>query len=163
MLSAVILMLVQHAQADEYAGVLRVIPVVPAGAQRLIALDDLLRLRDIDSLSLSADGSHFAVLVRQAVPERNSYRTGWFVGSTVGGDLTFVGDGGDARLLTFADGTTGGETSGGPAHWSPDGLWVAYPVRRKGEVQLWRSRGDGRVVEQLTHNPADVRDFAWSE
>jgi dipeptidyl aminopeptidase/acylaminoacyl peptidase len=158
-----ILTLVQHARAEETPDVLRAMPIVPAGAKRLIALDDLLRLRDIDSLSLSADGSHFAILVRQAVPERNRYRTGWFVGSTAGGDLTFVGDGGDARLLTFPDGTTLGDISGGPGRWSPDGTWVAYLVKRNDEVQLWRSRRDGRVEEQLTHNAADVRDFAWSK
>src|SRR5882762_2712831 len=161
--ATVMLAVVLDANAQTNPDVLRAIPSVPSGALRSITTDDLLRLRDIDSLSLSPDGSHFAILVRQAVPEQNTYRTGWFVGSSTGGDLTFVGGGGDVRLLTFPDGTTGGEIAGGPGRWSPDGKWLAYPVKRNNEVQLWRSRSDGRVVEQLTHNSADVRDFAWSE
>jgi len=159
----IVFTLMPRAHAEEIATVLREIPFVPENPKRLIAIDDLLRLRDIDSLNLSPDGSHFAILVRQAVPEQNTYRTGWFVGSSTGGDLTFVGGGGDVRLLTLPDGTTGGEIAGGPGRWSPDGKWLAYPVKRNNEVQLWRSRSDGRVVEQLTHNSADVRDFAWSE
>jgi hypothetical protein len=162
LVGAMLLTSVPHTRADENGDALRAIPVVPAGAKRPITLEDLLWLRDIDSLSLSADGSHFAILVRQAVPDRNVYRTGWFVGSTSGGVLTFVGGGGDARLLTFPDGTTLGEISGGPGRWSPDSKWVAYLVKRGGEVQLWRSQRDGRTVEQLTFNAADVRDFAWS-
>jgi len=150
-----------HAAAEESVDVLRAIPNVPATRKHLMTIEDLLRLRDIDSLSVSADGSHFAILVRQGIPERNTYRTGWFAGAAAGGDLVFIGDGGDARLLTFSDGTTLGELTGGPSRWSPDGIWVAYALQRQGEVQLWRSRRDGRVVEQLTHNAADVRDFRW--
>jgi hypothetical protein len=58
LVSAMTLTGVQHARAEESPDVLRAIPVATAGAKRLITLDDLLRLRDIDSLSLSPDGSH---------------------------------------------------------------------------------------------------------
>lgn len=157
-----VITLAQQCLAVDGESVLNKIPSVPTAAKRRIALQDLLQLRDIDSLSVSPDGVHFAILVRQAIPERNAYRTGWFVGSTAGDSLTFVGDGGEPRLETDVDGTTLGDVSGGPGRWSPDGDWLLYPVQRNGQIQLWRSRRDGQVAEQLTHNAADVRDFVWS-
>jgi len=150
---AVFLTVVPQTHADEVAEALRAIPAVSPSPKRPITADDLLRLRDIDSLSVSADCTHFAILVRQAVPERNTYRTGWFVGSTAGGELTFVGDGGDAGPMTLMNGTTGGEIAGEPGHWSPDGDWLAYTMKRNHEVQVWRSRrrrGGGAVDAQCS-------------
>lgn len=139
------------------------IPQVEAGAKRLITTDDLISLRDVDSFSLSPDGQKFAVLLRQADPVANDYRIGWFIGSTDGGELTPVGDGGEARLAKLLTGTRGGDIAGSISRWSADGQWIAYTVQRDGEVQLWRSRVDGKIQEQLTRNAADVRDFVWSE
>ncbi|HEY0941588.1 MAG TPA: Atxe2 family lasso peptide isopeptidase [Steroidobacter sp.] len=139
------------------------IPHVEAGAKRLITTDDLIALRDIDSFSLSPDGKRFAVLIRQADPVANDYRTGWFIGSTDDGSLTFAGDGGEARLSRLLTGRRGGDVVGSASRWSADGQWIAYTVQRDGEVQLWRSRVDGKIQEQLTRNAADVRDFVWSE
>lgn len=160
---AVALILTPHVHAEVSEDALRTIPVVPVTAKRTMTIEDLLLLRDIDALSVSPDGSHFAILLRQAVPEKNGYRTGWFVGSARGGALTFVGDGGEASLLVWPNGTRGGEVSGSAGRWSPDGMWVAYLVKRNEEIQLWRSRRDGGMREQLTRNAADVRDFTWSE
>jgi hypothetical protein len=133
------------------------------GPKRHITTDDLVRIRDIDSLSVSPDGQRFAILVRQAVPEKNQYRTGFFTGSLRGGSLTWVGDGGEERVLRFPNGTTAGDFGGSVSRWSPDGRFIAYMVKRNGEVQLWKSRSDGgEPQQQLTRNASDVRDFAWS-
>lgn len=139
------------------------IPSVEAGPQRLVTTDDLIGLRDIDSFSLSPDGKKFAVLIRQADPAANDYRTGWFIGSTDDGTLTAAGDGGEARLMTLPTGRRGGDIVGSVSRWSADGQWIAYTLQRDGEVQLWRSSVDGKVQEQLTRNDADVREFVWSE
>src|SRR5258707_5253324 len=128
------LLLVPSTHAEDDGGALSSIPVVARTNPHAWAASDLLLLRDIDALNVSPDASHFAVLIRQAVPERNTYRTGWFVGSTTGGNLTFLGAGGDARLAVWSNGTTGGEIAGGPGRWSPDGKWLAYAVKRSGEV-----------------------------
>jgi len=45
----------------ESTELLAAIPDVATTEKHLMTLDDLLRLRDIDSLSVSADGSHFAI------------------------------------------------------------------------------------------------------
>ncbi len=148
--------------ADESAALS--IPQTVSGPKRHITADDLARLRDISSFSLSPDGERFAILVRQAVPQKNSYRTAWFVGSLSTGELIPAGDGGEVRLLTHPDGDRGGEIGGSVSRWSPDGRFIAYTVLRNGEVQLWTSSTDGSAVQrQLTRNPSDARDFSWSE
>lgn len=139
------------------------IPSVSEGELRRITTDDLARIRDIDSLSLSPDGARFAILVRQADPERNTFQTAWFVGDVAGGSLVQVGDGGEARLLTRPTGRRTGDFGGSAGRWSPDGRWLAYTVLRNGEVQLWRSRVDGSGQQQVTRNRGDVREFAWSD
>lgn len=134
-----------------------------SAAARPITVDDLSGLRRIDTLRLSPDHGKFAILVRQADVPANSYRLQWCVGSTAGGALIPVGDGGDARLAVGAMQAYGGAFERPAARWSPDGRWIAYTVSRAGEVQLWRSRIDGRAQEQLTRNAADVRNFEWSK
>lgn len=149
--------------AAKAAGPAIVIPDHIEGPKRNITTEDLARLRDIDSLSLSNDGERFAILVRQAAPETNSYRTAWFAGAVAGGALTYLGDGGETRLLVKANGHAVGDIAGSLSRWSPDDRTIAYMVRKDGQVQLWTSRTDGQGQSQATHNAADVRDFAWSE
>nr|WP_298723577.1 Atxe2 family lasso peptide isopeptidase [uncultured Steroidobacter sp.] len=140
------------------------IPEVPSSAPRPITVEDMTTLRRIDSLTLSPDKRRFAILVRRADPRANVYHSGWFVGAVGGGALTYVGDAGDARLAREGPGgSIGGSIERRAAKWSPNGLWIAHTSLRNGEVQLWRSRTDGSGQEQVTHNPADVREFSWSE
>lgn len=130
--------------------------------KRSITIDDYATVRHVDTLSPSPDGTRYAVLVRQGDPKANEYHWGWYVGHTHGGSLTFVGDAGEARPFVDAVGNSVGEIGGREARWSPDGQWIAYLVRREGEVQLWQGKVDGSVQRQLTHNAADVQEFVWS-
>lgn len=140
------------------------IPRTVSGPKRHITADDLARMRDIGSFSISPDGERFAILVRQAIPEENSHRTAWFVGSLRTGELTPAGDGGELRLLTHPNGDRTGDAGGSISRWSPDGRFIAYTVLRDGEVQLYRSSTDGSAAQQqVTRNPSDVRDFSWSD
>lgn len=140
-----------------------VTPWSGAMAERRITVEDMSSLRRVDSLRLSPDHSKFTILVRQGDARANSYHLTWFVGSTAGGAMTAVGDGGDARLAIGVNQTYGGAFERPPVRWSPDGRWIAYTAARAGEVQLWRSRTDGGKQEQLTRNAADVRKFEWSQ
>ncbi len=118
---------------------------------------DLLRLRDVDGISISPNGSWVIYQVHQAVLETNDYRASWYVVSTAPTSTPVrVGDGGDARW-DFV-----GQWLVDQPQWSPDSRWVAYTVLHGGALQLWRSSPDGRVREQLTHNAGDVRHFAWA-
>ena len=138
------------------------IPTVTDGPRRTVTVDDVVRRRIADTLTLSPDQRRFVIFVRQARPEANDFVTGWFVGSVNGGPLTQVGDGGALLPTEMWTGHMPGMVSGGQARWSPDGAWIAYTLRRDGELQLWRSRTDGSRQEQLTRMPGDVRDFAWA-
>lgn len=137
------------------------IPQPEPGPLRDVTVSDIARLRDIDSLSVSPDGKRFAILVRQADPARNDYRTGWFVGDFTRQALNYVGDGGEARLLVGPSGGSTGDFGGSVARWSPSGNWIAYTRKVDGAVQLWRSPMDGGPQEQVSHNAGDVRDFIW--
>lgn len=139
------------------------IPEVVDGPDRNVTIEDITRIRNIDTASVSPDGKYFAILVRQGNPNSNEYRGSWFIGSTDGGRLVYAGDGG---IVLPAVGQTGdiiGEVVGPESRWSPDGRSIAYLVRGNDGVQLWRSRLDGAIQEQLTRNAADVREFAWSD
>lgn len=141
------------------------IPEPGRGPSQLVSVEDMAALRRIDALSLSPDGQRFAMLVRQGDAAANVHRRGWFVGNTRGGALTPIGDGGETRLAAIS--TTNkytGDLFAEPAvQWSSDGHWIAYTLERHGEIQLWRSKADGSVQEQLTHNGSDVYDLAWSD
>ena len=151
-----------HANADGTTNALN-IPEVQTMAKRTITIDDLAAVRTIDSLSVSPDGQRYAILVRQANPSTNDYRSAWFSGRTQGGELVRLGDGGEVRPRVMPTGHMPGEIGGSESRWSPDGRWLAYTVRSNDQVQLWCSRIDGGVQEQLTNNAADVREFAWSD
>lgn len=138
-------------------------------ATRPITASDLISIRDIgasafdDVISVSPDGAHVAFQVQQGDATLNEYRTGWFVTSTTaGGAVTSVGGGGDVMLHGEASGRIGGTRLTIQAKWSPDSEWIAYRLKLNGETQIWRSRRDGSLQEQLTRNAADVSDFTWS-
>ncbi len=138
------------------------IPEVAPGPLRDITTRDLIGVRDIDTLALSPDGRHYAMLVRRAVPEENRHQTGWFIGPVAGGAPAYVGDGGDARLREDPNGRTVGAIIGSPGRWSPDGRSLAYFAQIDGEVQLWFT-APGGSARRVTASPADIRDFAWTD
>jgi hypothetical protein len=74
-----------------------------------------------------------------------------------------LGTGGDLMLQPAAFGRSSGSRAEFVARWSPNSEWVAYLRKTGGEVQVWRSRADGSLQEQVTHNAADVTSFAWTE
>lgn len=152
-----------QASTDSNRSVLSIPEIAAVKTKRTVTVDDLTAVRTIDALSVSADGQRFAILVRQAEPSINEYRSAWFSASTRSGDLVCLGDAGQAFPRVMPTGHIPGMFGGSEARWSPDGQWLAYTVRRDQQVQLWRSRLDGSAQEQLTNNAADVRDFEWSE
>src|SRR5688572_2356127 len=71
------------------------IPASVSGPQRAITTQDLALIRDIDTISVAPDGERFAVLVRQARPELNTYISAWYLGTASGAPLRFLADGGE--------------------------------------------------------------------
>jgi dipeptidyl aminopeptidase/acylaminoacyl peptidase len=138
------------------------IPKIEAASPRAITIDDLLSLRHIDTLRVAPDGRHFAIFLRQADANSNRYRTALFVGDVDRGDLRFVGEGGEARPAADPTGHIVGDFGVQPIRWSPDGRWLAYTRTLEDSTQLWLSRAEGGVQKQLTHNAANVQQFAWN-
>jgi dipeptidyl aminopeptidase/acylaminoacyl peptidase len=132
------------------------VPVVKDSAMRPITIDDMVALRRIETLRMSPDRTKFALLVRQGDATSNEYRGTWYVGDSNTGTLTYVGNAG-----AIAPNPTGEFLRLNP-EWCPDGRWLAYLLRRQGEVQIWRSDVIGRTQMQVTHNAADVQRFNWS-
>ena len=115
------------------------------------------------AFSISPNGQWLAANVRQGDAKTNRFRTAWFVISThKAGSAVKVADAGDIWLSQLPDGRVAGGFISSPARWSPDSQWIAYLLKHDGEVQLWRSRSDGSLTEQLTRSAADIQDFAWS-
>jgi dipeptidyl aminopeptidase/acylaminoacyl peptidase len=151
-----------EAQAGLQAPAALQIPVDAEGPPRTITAGDLVGLRDIETFTVSPDGKQLAFLLKRANAAANRYDIGWFVVPVAGGDPIYVGDGGEPQFWTLENGDRNGDLHFEAGRWSPDAQWIAYLVSEGGRVQLWRSRADGRVREELTQLDADVRSFRWS-
>jgi dipeptidyl aminopeptidase/acylaminoacyl peptidase len=117
------------------------------------------------ALAVSSGGRFAAVETHRADVDANTYRVRWTVVPLDGsGEVQDVGDGGDALLFRRIDddGTVNGSWVSEAPVWLPDDQWLAYRRSARGEVQIWRSRRDGAVQEQLTRNRSDVEAFVLS-
>lgn len=137
------------------------IPASVSGPKRDVTTRDLALLRDLDSISVAPDGERFAILVRQARPELNTYITAWYQGTASGAPLRYLADGGEAMQILVNSHEESGEFGAGLGRWSPDGRSFAFLSKRDGQVQVWVVDAKGRS-RQVTRNAADVRDFVWS-
>lgn len=137
-------------------------------ARRAITAMDLVTLKDIGGqyaagLAVSPSSDKLAFQQRQASVGANGYRSAWLVAeTTAGGRLTPVGDGGEPIFIMNVFGAPIGALSVELPKWSSDGQWIAYRLKKNNEIQIWRSRIDGAIQEQLTNNPGDVQSFVWS-
>jgi dipeptidyl aminopeptidase/acylaminoacyl peptidase len=129
---------------------------------RPVTVHDLVSVRRVSALSVSPDRKSFVLQLRRADPVTNLIRTRWYAGRVGDAHLIDLGDGGETRLSVAIIGTTDGSLEAPRVEWSPDGHWIAYTLARNGETQVWRSKTDGTLQEQVTHHPADVCDLAWS-
>jgi dipeptidyl aminopeptidase/acylaminoacyl peptidase len=140
-----------------------IIPDVQVREKLPVSVDDIANLRKVDALTISPDGRRFAIFVRQNDSINNRFNSGWFAGSTLGGPLTFLGDGGEVEPFVEPGGTESGEIRGNRSSWSPDGQWLAYTVKEQNEVQIWRSKFDGSARERISNNAANILEFVWKE
>lgn len=132
-------------------------------SSRPITARDLLGLRDVAGLSVSPDGRYAAFQVQAVDLEANGFELGWFVVEVERPSRpVHVGDPGQPIWLTAPTGRKPGAPVVLTARWSPDSEWIAYLCRERDEVQLCRSRRDGKERERLTDLDADVEDLIWS-
>lgn len=118
----------------------------------------LLEVADLSGLVISPDGASVAFRLEQASVVRNTYDTSWYVQVMDGkSPPRKVADGG---ILLHG---TAGISVPGHALWSPDGRWIYYRALVDGQMAVWRAAADGSGAQPVTHDPADVRDFALSD
>lgn len=146
--------------AQASAGSARLRP--PTRDRRLpVTVEDLARLRDIDTIAVSHRGDRLALLVREPDPDANTYMTRWRIVSASGARILDAGDGGEARFIRGADGTISGDLGGSAARWSADDDWIAYTRLSDGASSLWVSNtANGRRL-QMSPPGVEVRDFYW--
>ena len=117
----------------------------------------LLEVADLTGSVISPDGGSVAFRLEQASVVRNTFDVFWYVQATDGkSPPRRIADGG-VLLHDSAGGSVPGH-----AVWSPDGRWIYYRALVAGQLAVWRAAIDGSGAERVTHDPADVRDFALS-
>lgn len=117
----------------------------------------LLEVVDIASPTLSPDGHSVAFRVERASVARNTYDTVWYVQGLDDPWPKRVADGG-VPLRNSA-----GESLSPTVVWSPDSRWIYFRALVDGKIDVWRAATDGSGAEPLTHDAADVRDFALEQ
>lgn len=117
--------------------------------KRVPTIDEILGLPLPDDAQISPDGAYVAYTVRTPDWEENEYV--WQVW------LVNV-DQAEVRQLTFAP-----QSSRSP-RWSPDGRWLAFISKRKGDehAQIYRLSAFGGEAERLTELETDVQAIDWS-
>lgn len=114
------------------------------------------------TISVSPDGRSVAFQIQRADFAADTYRSEWYVSPIEpNAKPVAVGSGGDPILSPAPFGRIDGARADVQAKWSPDGRWIAYLRKDGDQVQVWRARADGSRTEQVTHNGANVLDFAW--
>jgi hypothetical protein len=117
----------------------------------------LLEVADLTGPVISPDGNSVAFRLEQASVVRNTYDVFWYVQAMDGNaPPRRIADGG-VLLHDSAGGSVPGH-----AVWSPDGRWIYYRALVGGQLAVWRAAVDGSGAQPVTHDAADVRDFALS-
>jgi len=115
----------------------------------------LLEVADLTSPVISPDGRSVAFRLEKASVVRNTFDVFWYVQALDGKSPPHrVADGG----VLLHD--SAGVSVPGHVVWSPDGRWIYYRALVDGELAVWRAAADGSGAGPVTHDPADVRDFA---
>ena len=134
-----------------------IVCVANAAVAQTISPRRLLEVADLGNPIVSPDGREVAFRLEQAAVGRNTYDATWYVQDVDGASPPrLVGDGG----IPLRD--TAGTSRPNPAVWSPDSRWIYYKALRDGKVDVWRAAADGSSALPVTHDAADVRDFALS-
>jgi dipeptidyl aminopeptidase/acylaminoacyl peptidase len=110
--------------------------------------EDLFRLRFIDSVAVSPDGTRVVYEERTIDAEEDGYQSHLWLTPAAGGEPVKL--------------TQGAHKNFGAA-WSPDGRSVAFlSDRRDKKVQIYRLPLDGGEAERLTDLDGELEGLAWS-
>ena len=127
-----------------------------------VTIDHLMGIRDIKRVVVSPDELHIAILLRKSDVIKNTYRYTWVIRNTDGDHSATVELSGGDAYLDYVLGQFHKAPRDSFGSWSPDGSIFAYTKHVDGESQLWTFELGETSSRQRTNNPADVKEFFWS-
>jgi dipeptidyl aminopeptidase/acylaminoacyl peptidase len=116
------------------------------GAKRAFSIEDLYRLRSVDSLSAAPNGSVVFAVKSSDLPKAQQVSHIWMLEA----------GGGEPRQLTFSE---KGESA--PA-FSRDGNWIVFSSSRDGDQNLYLMPVGGGEARKLTNISTGAGDALWS-
>lgn len=133
--------------------------------QKGVSTSDLIKLKDIDTLSVSPDGKLIAFQVRQADPSNRRYKNEWFVSSTTGDSSpVFLGQAGVPRLAQLKNMVPPpGNIDQPRAIWSPNSEAFSYPISFDGKnYSLGISFVDSKSSRTTSVEVSEYPELTWS-
>lgn len=117
-----------------------------ANAQRVPSFEEVIALRSIGGVTLSADGKHIAYTVQTTDWNDNRFDTEIWLSKN--GEKPFP----------FTNTTKNSSTN--PA-FSPDGQWIAFLADRGSKTQIYVMRLEGGEARAVTSEEESISSFEW--
>jgi len=115
-------------------------------AQRVPSFEEVISLRSVGGVTLSADGKHIAYTVQTTDWNENRFDT----------EIWLIKNGSSPFQLT----NTPKSSSTNPA-FSPDGQWIAFVSDRGNKNQVYAMRLEGGEAKAVTKEEEGVLAFEW--
>ena len=130
---------------------------------RSIHTSDLLKIVDIDTISVSPNGKYIAFPVRRVNLKNDNYVTEWFSMSVENNStLVNIGDAGEIQMPKIR-GRPNGYILHKKATWLSDNRRISYIKLEQGSPQVWLSDIASAQQLRLTSSEYEIEDFLWSE
>jgi dipeptidyl aminopeptidase/acylaminoacyl peptidase len=117
-----------------------------AAAQRLPSFEDVISLRSVGGVTISADGKHIAYTLQTTDWNDNRFDT----------EIWLSKNGESPFQLT----NTAKNSSANPA-FSPNGQWIAFLADRGNKNQIYVMRLDGGEAHMITKEEEGISSFEW--
>lgn len=117
-----------------------------ATAQHVPTFEEVISLRGVNVVSLSADGKHIAYTVQTTDWHDNRFDT----------EIWLSKNGGKPFQLT----NTSKNSSSNPV-FSPDGEWIAFLTDRGSKPQIYVLKADGGEARAVTKEEEGISSFEW--
>ena len=122
-------------------------------APRPVTIDDLMRLRSINDVKISPNGTQVAYVVSQPNLEKDEHDAVLYV---------VPSGGGEPRRLTFATRISNKPRPNPRLRWSPDGTRVSFVGFVNEQPQVLALDLRGGDAQPLTASPQGIGEYEWS-
>jgi len=119
---------------------------IPAFSQRVPTFEEVISLRSVGGVTLSADGKQVAYTVQTTDWNDNRYDT----------EIWYSRDGASPYQLT-----NNSKNSSTAPLFSPDGKWISFLSDRGNKNQIYIMRTEGGEARAVTHEEEGVSSYEW--